>query len=84
MLHPLFRSRDTHGREGELSYDRGGGQEFKQTLLLQVKLLFFAKSRELSGTSETELLVSPASELTGQKLLDIVVSKYPRFSNTHA
>ena len=46
-----------------------------------MRLLFFAKSRELSGTSDTELLVSSDSELTGKKLLDIIVSNYPRFGS---
>ena len=43
---------------------------------VQVTLLFFAKSRELSGVSETS--ASLPSPVTGAQLWDHILSLYPR------
>lgn len=47
------------------------------SILVQVKLLFFAKSRELSGISNT--VISVPTPITGAKLLETVLSLYPRY-----
>lgn len=41
-----------------------------------MKLLFFAKSRELSGVSNT--VISVPTLITGAQLLETVLSLYPR------
>lgn len=45
---------------------------------VEVTLLFFAKSRELSGVAQTRLAVP--SSLTGQEIVDAIVSAYPELA----
>ena len=47
-------------------------------VLAQVTLLFFAKSRELSGVRDTSVSL-PSSPGTGAQLWDHLLSLYPRF-----
>jgi molybdopterin converting factor subunit 1 len=42
-----------------------------------VKLLFFAKSRELAGTSQSTLSLT-STTLTSSHLLDIIIQHYPK------
>ena len=42
----------------------------------QVKILFFAKSRELTGVSESVLETSP--QLDGNQLLERIIEVFPR------
>lgn len=43
-----------------------------------IKVLFFAKSRDLVGCSETSIDLDDSNGLDGNKLLDLIVLKYPR------
>ena len=44
--------------------------------VLQVNLLFFAKSRELAAVSEAKIEL-PSTVLTGKQLLEEILSAYP-------
>ena len=50
--------------------------------VLQVNLLFFAKSRELTAVSEAKIEV-PSTVLTGKQLLEEILSAYPAWELIH-
>jgi hypothetical protein len=43
-----------------------------------VRVLFFAKSKELSGVSATKIELEK-SGFTGNDLLETIINKYPKF-----
>lgn len=43
----------------------------------QIKVYFFAKSKELAGLNETRMDLD-ISTLSGNELLDIIINKYPK------
>jgi hypothetical protein len=46
---------------------------------IQVRILFFAKARDLAGiTNERLILKEKAQDLTGHRLLDILIEKHPK------
>ncbi len=45
---------------------------------LKIKILFFAKSKELIGFSENFVDINERC-LIGQQLLDIIICQFPRF-----
>ena len=58
----------------------GGGRALRSHVfvLTQVKLLFFAKSRECVGESEVDFEWTDKTSVSGQNLLDSILSSYPR------
>ena len=49
--------------------------------IIRLKLLFFGKSRDLAGENETILELNRNDILDGFKLIELIVRKYPRYSN---
>lgn len=48
---------------------------------ISVPILFFAKARELVGKSSSILALSQSPNITGDKLLAIILEKFPQLNN---
>lgn len=45
--------------------------------MVQIEILFFAKSRELAGLNKGRLQLD-TNQLTGHEMLEILLTKYPK------
>ena len=46
--------------------------------MINIRILFFAKSRDLSGCSSTTLELDNEKEMNGNDLIELVVKHYPK------
>lgn len=47
---------------------------------IRLKLIFFGKSRDLTGQSKAILELNKDDILNGYKLIELIVEKHPRYS----
>lgn len=45
---------------------------------LKINIIFFAKAKDLAGIQKSQLNISDTSDLTGSKLLQILIQNYPK------